>query len=305
MTPEVSVIIPSHDRAAFLPIAVDSVLSQKGVDLECIVVDDGSTDHTPSLLASYGGRIRAIRLERNRGPAAARNAGIRAARAEWLAFLDSDDHFLPGKLARQLRALRAQPKFRVCHTQEIWYRRGVLLPQKQRHRKRHGDIFAHCLQLCAISPSTVVVHRSVFDTVGLFAEDIPCCEDYDLWLRVTCRYPVLLVDEPLTVKHGGRPDQVSQRFRVGMDRFRIQSLMRLLLSAPLSAGQHRLARRELARRCLIYGNGCRKHGRPEEADRYLALAEWSQHHATRIRDHRRARPGFPRSGGGGARLTRP
>ena len=272
--PHVSVIIPTWNRAAWLAEAVDSVLSQEGVEVECIVVDDCSTDHTASVLARYGEQVRSIRLPVNRGPAAARNVGIRAARAEWLAFLDSDDRFLPGKLARQLDALARKPEFRICHSQEIWYRRGQLLNQRAIHRKRHGDIFDHCLALCAISPSTVLLHRSVFHTVGLFTEDLPCCEDYDLWLRVTCRYQVLLVDEPLVVKHGGRPDQVSQRYRVGMDRFRIRALMRLLLAAPLSPSQDRLTRRELARRSQIYGEGCRKHGRAGEAARYLALAEW-------------------------------
>jgi len=269
----VSVVIPTYNRAAFLRRAIDSVLDQEGVAVECIVVDDGSSDDTPALVAGYGDRVRLVR-QPNRGPAAARNAGIQVASHEWIAFLDSDDWFAPGKLARQLGAMVARPEFRICHTQEIWYRRGSLLNQKKKHRKRHGDIFDHCLQLCAISVSTVVLHRSVFDAVGLFAEDFPCCEDYDLWLRVTCRYPVLLVDEPLTMKDGGRPDQVSQRYRIGMDRFRIRAILRLLLSASLSPEQARLARRELVRKCRIYGNGCRKHGRLAEAARYLAVAEW-------------------------------
>jgi len=267
----VSVIIPTHNRAGFLAQAIDSVLAQTYANFELIVVDDGSTDETPSLLASYGRGLISLRQE-NRGPAAARNAGIRAARHPLLAFLDSDDRFVKNKLALQVAAMEAQPELLISHTQEIWFRNGQHLNQKKRHAKAGGDIFARSLELCVVGMSTVMARRELFDLVGLFDESFPCCEDYELWLRASCRHPFLLVDEPLTVKHGGRPDQVSVRYQTGMDRFRIQALEKLLSSSPLSSDQTRLAREELIRKAVMYGNGCLKHGRHEEGQRCLSLA---------------------------------
>lgn len=270
-TTPVSVIIPTHNRAGFLAQAIDSVLAQTYTNFELIVVDDGSTDETPSLLATYGKALVSLRQE-NRGPAAARNAGIRAARHSLLAFLDSDDQFVKNKLALQVAAMEAQPELLISHTQETWFRNGRHLNQKKRHAKEGGDIFARSLELCVVGMSTVMARRELFDLIGLFDESFPCCEDYELWLRVSCRHPFLLVDEPLTVKHGGRPDQVSVRFATGMDCFRIQALEQLLACAPLTPAQTRLAREELVRKATLYGNGCLKHGHTEEGQRCLALA---------------------------------
>ncbi|MCI5139411.1 MAG: hypothetical protein D3922_13595 [Candidatus Electrothrix sp. AR1] len=121
--------------------------------------------------------------------------------------------------------------------------------------------------------STVMVRRELFTRYGLFAEDMLCCEDYDLWLRVSRKEEFLLVDEALTLKDGGRPDQLSALHRLGMDTWRIRSLCCLLESARLSSEQYTLAFAELERKCTIYGKGCLKHDRPEEGKRYLKLPE--------------------------------
>jgi len=271
-TTPVSVIIPTHNRAGFLAKAMGSVLAQTYRNFELIVVDDGSTDSTSQLLASYGREVIALRQE-NRGPAAARNLGIRQARYPLLAFLDSDDCFAPEKLAIQVAAMEAAPATLISHTQEIWRRNGSHLNQKKIHAKGGGDIFARSLRLCVVGMSTVMARRDLFQQVGLFDEELPCCEDYDLWLRASVRHPFLLVDRPLTIKEGGRPDQVSVRFRLGMDRFRIRSLEKLLADPLLDQPRRRLACAELVRKARIYGNGCLKHGREKEGRRFLALAE--------------------------------
>ena len=269
-TTPVSVIIPTHNRVGLLPQAIDSVLGQTYTNFELIVVDDGSTDGTQSLLASYGKAIISLHQE-NRGPAAARNAGIRAARHPLLAFLDSDDQFTRNKLALQTVAMEAQPELLISHTQETWFRNGQLLNQKKHHAREGGDIFARNLALCMVGMSTVMAQRELFDRVGLFDESFPCCEDYEFWLRVSVAHSFLLVDAPLTAKHGGRPDQVSLQFQTGMDRLRIQALEKLLSFSPLTSVQSRLAREELVRKAMLYGNGCLKHGRLEEGHRCLAL----------------------------------
>ncbi|WP_319588937.1 glycosyltransferase family A protein [uncultured Desulfobulbus sp.] len=270
----ISVIIPTYNRALHLVRAVESVLSQRRLCDELIVVDDGSTDATPDVVQRLAaGSVVPIHLLRqdNRGASAARNLGIRRARGELLAFLDSDDWWLPNKLVLQAAAMAAQPEFLISHTRERWFRRGQRVNQKKKHDPPHGDIFAASLGMCVVGMSTVMARRQLFDRYGLFDEALPCCEDYDLWLRVGCREPFLLVPEPLTGKDGGRPDQLSEIHRVGMDTFRIRSLCHLLDAGDLNREQQRAATAELIRKCIIYGQGCCKHGRPEEGAHYLDL----------------------------------
>jgi len=115
------------------------------------------------------------------------------------------------------------------------------------------------------------MRREVLDQVGLFDESLPACEDYDLWLRISSRYPIHLVPgSPLVSKRGGHPDQQSQKYR-GMDRFRIQSIVKLLQNEQLTNEQRELALLELKSRCTIFGNGCLKHGRIEAGAHYLSL----------------------------------
>jgi len=266
--PQVSVIIPTYNRAGCLREAVDSVLAQKFRGFELIVVDDGSTDETPQLLREYGSSIRMLRQE-NRGVSAARNAGIAASRGELIAFLDSDDAWLPGKLARQVEFFRQNPEILICQTEELWVKNGRRVNPGQRHRKRGGMIFEPSLALCLVSPSAVMLRRELFEQVGLFDERLPACEDYDLWLRVSCRFPVGLIETPLIIKRGGHADQLS-RAR-GLDRYRIESIAKLMTDGCLSAAQRVAAGAVLTLKCRLYAGGCRKRGRHAEADRYEQL----------------------------------
>ena len=273
------VIIPTYNREVLLERAIRSVLTQRRPCCEVIVVDDGSTDNTAGMITRLAAEaLVPVRLlsQENRGAAAARNRGILAATGSLVAFLDSDDWWLPDKLVRQAAAMAAEPRFLISHTREIWYRHEQRVNQKKKHDPPHGDIFSASLPMCVVGMSTVMAQRHVFDRYGLFDESLPCCEDYDLWLRVGCREPFLLVGEALTGKNGGRPDQLSAVHRLGMDVHRIRSLLRLLASGTLNPGQHQLARAELVRKCTIYGQGCCKHGRPEEGGYYLALAARDQ-----------------------------
>lgn len=273
---DISVIIPTFNRAGQLVTALESVMAQSMPPDEIIVVDDGSTDETLAFVADCQKRteLKLIYLyQANKGPAAARNRGIEAARGSYLAFLDSDDQWHRDKLALQYRALQSRPHYLVSHTCERWLRNNEHLNQRKHHRPAHGSIFRQSLRLCCVGMSTVMASRELFERYGRFDEALRCCEDYDLWLRVSPFEPFLLIDKPLTVKHGGRSDQVSQQFRTGMDRFRIQALAKLVCASQISAEQLQEAVAELSRRCLIYGNGCRKHGKYPEACFYLKLAE--------------------------------
>lgn len=289
-TEAVSVIIPTYNRRDLLVTAIDSVLNQTWRNFELLVIDDGSDDGTDKLVASYGNRVRYF-FQDNRGVSVARNIGIKKAEHDLLAFLDSDDVYAPEKLETQVAAMIANPGYLVSHTDEIWYRRGHLLNQKNRHVRNSGYIFARCLDLCAVGMSTAMVRRSLFDEVGFFDEGLACCEDYDLWLRASVKFPFLLVSRPLTIKNGGREDQLSVINRIGMDRFRIDSILKIIGAGELDQEQKSLAEQELVRKCLIYGRGCLKHGRETEGTRYLAIAEQYGPDADPAEDVQKKRPG--------------
>jgi hypothetical protein len=179
---------------------------------------------------------------------------------------------LPKKLALQVRFFARHADAVACQTQELWMRGGLRVNPKRKHLKPSGYIFEPSLELCVVSPSAVMVRRSLFDEVGVFDEAFPVCEDYDLWLRISCRYPIHLIDHALVVKEGGLPDQLS-RSRVGMDRFRIRAILKLIQSAHLQEEQLEVALRELSIKCRIYGSGCLKRGKTEEGEYYLHLPE--------------------------------
>lgn len=224
--PFFSVIIPVYNRLLPVRDAIDSVLAQTFTDYELIVVDDGSTDGTPAVAGEYRGRLTWLRRD-HRGVSAARNAGVALSSSPWLAFLDSDDRWLPGKLARQERYIREHPGVAIHQTDEQWIRKGRRVNPGLRHLKREGDIFVDSLGLCLISPSATVMSRPCFDRYGPFDEDLTACEDYDLWLRVTARERVGFIPEKLMVRHGGHRDQLSARYPA-MDRFRVYSIVKLL-----------------------------------------------------------------------------
>jgi len=273
----VSVIIPCYNREEYLGRAINSVMRQSLPCLEIIVIDDGSTDASSTVAQQFAANSEKIPIryfyQSNAGPAGARNTGILKSSAPFLAFLDSDDHWHKRKLQEQFSQMVEQQSYLISHTGEKWLRCGKHLNQKKIHRPRHGDIFSHCLQLCAVGMSTVMAKRELFDHVGLSDASLPCCEDYDFWLRVSCRHSFLLVEQPLTIKEGGRCDQVSYKFRVGMDRYRIKSLERLIQSGVLNDSQRFFAIQELTRKIQIFAQGCIKHGNEATGRKYLKKLE--------------------------------
>ncbi len=268
----VSVVIPTFNRAQKIVRTISSVLSQTFTDVEIIVVDDGSTDGTKKELEQFDDIVTYVAHSSNLGVSAARNTGIKGSGASLIAFLDSDDHWLQEKLAVQVNFFNEHPEAVACQTEEVWIRNGRRVNPMKKHLKPSGDIFEPSLKLCLVSPSAVMLKRSLLDEVGLFDEDLPVCEDYDLWLRISCRYPIHLIKEALVVKEGGHPDQLSSRHK-GMDRFRIKALVKLIKSGVLNKDQIAVTIKELSLKCRIYGNGCLKRGKLEEGEYFLHLPE--------------------------------
>jgi glycosyltransferase involved in cell wall biosynthesis len=272
----ISVIIPTWNRADRLASALQSVFSQTHPPAEVIVVDDGSTDDTREIVRSQFRNARYI-FQQNRGVSSARNTGIEAASSDWIALLDSDDHWQANKLKQQCEHLRARPDYNICHSDEIWIRNGRRVNPMKKHAKQGGHIFRHCLPLCVISPSAVMIHRDLFNEVGLFDERLPACEDYDLWLRICARHPVLYIDKPLITKTGGHADQLSRR-HWGMDRFRIHALENILASNTLDAANHAAALATLLEKLAIVIQGAVKHGNHELANDYRQKQYNQQQH---------------------------
>ena len=272
---EVSVIIPTHNREKFISECVQSVMAQTLPAREIIIVDDGSTEATYNILRDLGFNSLSTKktvlryfFQQNRGVSSARNSGIKEARSEYIALLDSDDLWLKSKLDRQVSAFQNDTQSsRLCHTDEIWIRNGVRVNQHKKHKKHGGNVFQSCLKLCCISPSSAMMHRSVFEDFGFFDEDLPACEDYDFWLRYSAKEDVNFIDETLIIKKGGHSDQLSGA-HWGMDRFRVRSLEKLIHSGSITHSQRELVIKTLIQKLNILETGARKREKFNAAKEY-------------------------------------
>ena len=269
MPQSIAVIIPTYNRSHTLRRALDSVNNQTVRPSEICVVDDGSTDETEQLLSRHYPQVNYV-YQSNAGVSSARNAGVALTRGHWLAFLDSDDEWMPNKLERQLQEINGNDTFPLVHCDEIWIRNGVRVNAMHKHQKAGGEIFERCLPLCVISPSAVMIKRHLFEEVGGFDESLPACEDYDLWLRICSRHPVLYIEEALLRKYGGHDDQLSRQ-HWGMDRFRVKALVTLLNTGNLRPQQTQLTRAMLVNKCEILAQGAGKRGNKETASYYYSL----------------------------------
>ncbi len=269
---KVSVIIPTYNRTQFILIAIKSVLKQTFKDFELIIVDDGSTDNTNEMISGISDKRIQYYYQFNRGPGSARNTGIKKSSGDFISFLDSDDEWMPEKLEIQLSEMEKKKNYYLSHTEEIWYKGKRLIKPKKIHKKRENNIFNQSLQLCSISMSTVMIRRDLINIVGLFDEKLEVCEDYDYWLRVTAKFPVLLINKPLTIKQGGHFDQQSQKY-LGLDKYRIYAIEKLINSSVLNKTKLKYAFKELSYKCKIYGKGCLKYHKNKEGVYYLELPE--------------------------------
>lgn len=264
----VSVIIPTFNRAAVLPRAMDSVVKQIYSNWELIIVDDGSTDETLKVINGWleknpvPQKIQILSSEKNRGVSFARNFGVSRASGSWLAFLDSDDEWLPARLSSQIAlldsAIESEQPLRWVHGGEAWVRNGKAVAVPARYAKFAGRIFSKCVDTCTVGASTVLLEKRLFLDNGGFREDFPVCEDYDLWLKLAARWPVGLVSEPVVVKFGGHADQLSMKY-IGMDYYRCLALESQLSNPYLTASELAHVSRALIEKRIIVSRGAAKH----------------------------------------------
>lgn len=255
-SPYFSVIIPTFNRAHTLSRAIESVLKQSFADFEMIVVNDGSTDHTKTVLEKYKNIL--VLDTPNNGVSSARNFAVKNSNGKWLAFLDSDDEWLSDKLKLQKEYIDKNPNSVLVHGEEIWIRKGVRVNPMKKHAKGGGDQFLASLKLCAISPSAAVIRKDIFVELDMFREDYPACEDYDLWLKLTSLYEVGFIEDFLVKKYGGHEDQLSTKY-VAMDYWRVKSIDWILKNRNLSEEKRIIAIKVLTKKAEVLIKGYKKH----------------------------------------------
>lgn len=241
----VDVVIPTYNRAHVMKKAIESVLNQSYSNFILHIVDDGSTDETAEILQEYSTHPK-VKLyhQSNAGVSSARNLAALNSKAEWISFLDSDDEWIPTKLAEQINFLKQHPTCRFVHSEELWIRNGVKVNPKLKHQKNNNNIFVRSLDFCLISPSTVIIRRDLFVEHNGFDNNFVVCEDYDLWLKILANENIGFISTPLVKKHGGHADQLSTKF-VAMDYWRIKSLVNLYKVQSLSEEKKELIKNVL------------------------------------------------------------
>ena len=270
MSQLISVIIPTFNRSPLLLRAVKSVLNQSYSDFEIIIVDDGSTDNTEAVITPFiGPRVKYYR-QINKGVAAARNYGIKQAIGNWIAFLDSDDEWLSHKLQSQINHLQENPLCRMIFSEEIWHKNGTRINQKIIHQKSGGFLFEKCIQQCFIGPSTVLMEKSLLEEMNYFDESFVVCEDYDLWLKISSKYEISFIADPLIIKHGGHSDQLSTQF-IAMDKWRLRALKAILMTRNLTDYQKTAVVNFMKKKGEILIKGFEKHSNPDGAAEIRAL----------------------------------
>jgi len=221
----ISVIIPTYNRSEFIEQTINSVLNQTKMPNEIIIVDDGSTDNTYEIIAKLIDIYPCIKYikQTNSGVSNARNTGIINSINNWLCFLDSDDIWNENKIEEQINFHTNNPTVLFSHSDEVWKFNTKIIKKKKHQLKPSGDCFLENINNTLIGASTIMIHKSIFEKVGLFDENLIACEDFDMWLRILYHYELGYIDEELIIKVAGHSNQLSFITPM-MDKYRIIAL---------------------------------------------------------------------------------
>ncbi|MCK4412845.1 MAG: glycosyltransferase family 2 protein [Candidatus Eisenbacteria sp.] len=291
----VSVVIPVHNRRDMVVEALESVLAQSYRHFEIVVSDDGSTDRTPAqVFATLGAEPRAIEIleqmnpgsirpfghvfshgentiqyhySHNRGLSAARNRGVRHARGYYVAFLEAEDLWDPTHLETHMAFLDSHPDAYISHVAERPAKGGRRGRRAHKTPPSSGWIFEQALTAAPVTISSAVVHRSCFNECGFFDENLPACEDYDLWLRLAARHPIHFLDGGVAVtRRSTRLDSPSRGW--SWERFRVYALEKAFQGGQLDAEQRLLVAQEIVRKCERLVEGFRRQKSDERSNFY-------------------------------------
>ena len=259
----ISVIIPTFNRAGFILKTIESALNQTKRANEIIIIDDGSTDNTKQILQPLIDLNKIIyKYQKNNGVSSARNLGINLSSNNWLAFLDSDDIWHEEKLEKQIEFHKQNQNILFSHTDELWKFNDKIIKQKKHQQKPQGFCFEENIDSCKIGASTVFLHKSILNDIGLFDETLIACEDYDLWLRILLKYELGLISEKLITKFAGHSGQLSFDTPL-MDTFRIEALKK-----HLDSDFKIEVKKELLKKYEILIKGAKKHNNSKILKQY-------------------------------------
>lgn len=206
--PLVSVCIPAYNRYDIVKDALSSVFMQSYKNIEVILCDDCSNEPLEEYIYPYLQKIKYIKHTTNKGVSASRNTCINNSNGEYIAFLDSDDLWLPDKIEKQIDYM-IKNNLSISHTNEFWYKNGKWLNQSKKHSRYGGYIFDKVLDMCRVSPSSLVIKKGV----GYFDESLRVCEDYEFILRMSLLYEIGYIDEKLLIKRSITKDQLSSNIK--------------------------------------------------------------------------------------------
>ena len=232
LVPYFSIIVPIYNRPNLALRAIQSIEQQTYLNFECWIIEDGSTVPLKSQVIKEilkDTRFYYLKNKKNKGVSYTRNQGIKHSRGKWICFLDSDDIWDKKKLEFSQQFITENPNYLIFQTKDIWIKKGKRINPQTKHLKIKDDLFEKSLELCAITPSSVCIQKKIFSQIGLFSENLRCCEDYALWLKITSLHPIGLLNKALTTRYQGHADQLSFRYPV-MDRFRIDALYQFMLN---------------------------------------------------------------------------
>src|SRR3990172_347270 len=210
-SPLVSIVLPTYNCAAFLPHSIGSILAQTYNSYEIIVVDDGSIDNTKEVLTPFMQKINYIYYHQNKGSHVARNIGIQSSRGKYIAFIDADDIWLPEKLQTDIEYFETHPEVNMVYSKHLNIdQNGRMLDEASQKRLPSGNIFTQLFsEQNFIITSSVVVRKEIFETTGLFYEQLSNCQDWDMWLRIAFYFKVGGINTPL-VKYRHNPHSLSK-----------------------------------------------------------------------------------------------
>ncbi|MDH4200316.1 MAG: glycosyltransferase family 2 protein [Spirochaetia bacterium] len=268
--PLVDAVVPVYDREPLFLEAVKSILHQDYSNIHIYIIEDGSQSTAKySYYFKNWNNITLIRLNTNHGVSYCRNLGASLGKGEYVAFLDSDDLWLPDKISKQIVFLRNNPMHKWVHTDEVWLKNGAEVFQKKEHSKQGGIFFERLIQRCIISPSSVLFEKNFFAENHGFLNHFKVAEDYELWLRLNLKYPVGFINEPLTVKRSGNWEQLSQTIEI--DRWRVLALhriFRIYKNTPEFQKYIANLKKEILKKTKILARGAEKYGHHAKFSKY-------------------------------------
>jgi glycosyltransferase involved in cell wall biosynthesis len=290
----VSVVVPTHNKKEMVTEAIESVLAQSYRDCELIVVDDGSTDGTPlHVFSTFGAQPEAIEILSkmnpnavrpfshsfahdgipiqyhyiaNRGLSAARNRGIKFAHGSCVAFLEAEDLWNPAHLETHATFHEENDWARVSHIGECHVRDRSRAGKARKAPPASGWIFQQALETSPICISAAMAHRTCFAECGGFDENLPACEDYDLWLRFAARYPIHFLEGTEIVRRSSRFQSSNRSWT--WDRYRVYALEKSFQSGKLNAEQRLLVAEEIVKKCERLVEGFKRQKSEERANFY-------------------------------------